>query len=195
MRARMKRERWVGHGGKGGKEGRTGRSQYVSARLSRAEPQRSCPRSPRWRRLAGGRSCTVEQARHRPGAAQSSPARQKKGSLGKDALDEDGVAPEEAEELHRRRVERTDRVVIAGRLLDDQTVRAVAEAQGAASRTQSGTTGQSVGQIRASCAAKQASAQAGNGPLLGPEDRRGEVVRVLGLCGASCGVGHGSVGW
>lgn len=56
--------------------------------------------------------------------------REKEERRSEDALYENGVSAEEAEEVHRSRVKRADRVVISGRLLDDEPVGAAGGEQG-----------------------------------------------------------------
>jgi hypothetical protein len=50
------------------------------------------------------------------------PNRKRAGRRGRSLPDDDGISPKEPKGLHRRRVQRTHAVVVASRLLDDQTV-------------------------------------------------------------------------
>lgn len=99
---------------------REGAIACVSAlALSRARAQ---ARSPRWWRSCRRSQSCCSRRRARSNLTMARSSRRADRGEKDDVLDEDGVAPEEAEKLHRRRVERADRVVITRRLLDDQTV-------------------------------------------------------------------------
>lgn len=103
--------------------------------------------------------------------------REKEERRSKDALYEDGISAEEAEEVHRSRVERADRVVISGRLLDNEPVGAAGGEQGSVVRWQ-GDRGQS--------SERESESRDGVYLFFG---RRIEVARSSGFWGAAAAGG------
>jgi len=113
-------------------------------------------------------------APERPGRGEQ----ERTGVLALLAADDDGVAPEELEELHGGGVELGDRVVVRGALIDDEAV-------GAAGRR-----ARSVAVWLKRERMTRPGGEGGDAPLLGAEDGRGRVVDLLCAAGVVAHAGR-----